>query len=102
MTRATKRGMDLRPGAPWDVEASRSAAVLSAYFQFEEARGVRRRVCRTATAIALLAIVVAGFSHVVDATSFFTILTALATTICVAAVLEWRAERNLIALMPHR
>jgi len=93
--------MDLRPGAPWDVDASRSAAVLGAYFQFEEARHVRRRVCRTATAIALLAIVVEGFSRLVDAASFFTIMTALASAICGAAVVEWRAEKDLVALTPH-
>ena len=96
------RGLDLRPGAPWDADASRTAAVLGAYFQFEESRAVRRRVCRTATAIALLAVAVEGFSRLVDSTSFFTILTALATAVCGAAVLEWRAERNLVALMPDR
>ena len=96
------RGLDLRPGAPWDADAARTAALLGAYFQFEESRAVRRRVCRTATAIALLALVVEGVSRFVDATSFFTILTALATAVCGAAVLEWRAEKNLVALMPDR
>jgi hypothetical protein len=95
-------GLDLRPGAPWDADAARTAALLGAYFQFEESRALRRRVCRTAAAIALLAIVVEGSSRLVDAASFFTILIALATTICGAAVLEWRAEKNLVALMPDR
>ena len=96
------RGLDLRPGAPWDADAARTAALLGAYFQFEESRAARRRVCRTALAIALLAFVVEGVSRFVDAASFFTILTALATVICAAAVMEWRAQKNLVALMPDR
>ena len=97
-----KRGMDLRPGAPWDADASRTAAVLGVYFQFEEARDVRRRVCRTATSIAMLATAIEGFSRAMDTASFVTILTALATAICGAALVEWRAEKHLVALMPDR
>ena len=52
--------------------------------------------------MALLAIAVELSSRLVDGTSFLTILTALATAMCGAAVLEWRAERNLLALMPDR
>jgi hypothetical protein len=102
LTRHGHHGVERRPGAPWDADAARTAALLGAYFQFEESRAVRRSVCRTATAIALLALVVEGISRFVDATSFLTILTGLATAICGAAVLEWRAEKNLIALMPDR
>ena len=102
MTSAAKAWADLRPGAVWDADASRSAAVLAAYFQLEEARTARRRVCRAAIAVALLACAVTVFSRLVDATSFATVLTALATIAAGAVVMEWRAEKKLEALMPRR
>jgi hypothetical protein len=90
--------VDLRPGAAWDTDASRSAAVLAAYFQCEEARDARRRVCRTAVVIALLAFAANALFPVVDATSVATVLTALATVAAAAVVLEWRAEKKLKSL----
>ena len=102
MTPGTTMWVDLRPGAAWDTEASRSAAVLCAYFQVEDARDARRRVCRTAIVIALLAVGANALFGFVDPTSFATVLAGLATTAGWAAVLEWRAERKLAALMPRR
>ena len=93
--------VDLRPGSAWDTEASRSAAVLAAYFQCEEARDARRRVCRTAVVIALLAFAAKALLRIVDATSVATVLTAVATVSAAAAILEWRAEKKLETLMPH-
>jgi hypothetical protein len=93
--------VDLRPGAPWDTDASRSAGVLAAYFQFEEARDARRRVCRTAVVIALLVCATKALFRFVDATSVATVLTALATVAAAALILEWQAEKKLEALMPR-
>jgi hypothetical protein len=101
VTPGSKTWVDLRPGAAWDTEASRSAAVLAAYFQCEEARDARRRVCRTAVLIALLACAVKAWFGFVDATSVATVLTALATVAAAAVILEWRAEKKLAALMPR-
>jgi hypothetical protein len=101
VTPGTKMWMDLRPGAAWDPDASRSAAVLAAYFRFEEARGARRRVCRTAAVIALLTFAAQALFPLVDATSFATVLTGLATVAGGAVVLEWRAEKKLEVLMPR-
>ena len=100
MTPGTRLWRDLRPGAAWDADASPSATVLAGYFQLEEARGARRRVCRIAIAVAL-GFAVAAFSRLVDATSFATVLTAKATVAAGAVVLEWRAEKKLEALMPR-
>lgn len=100
MPRTTMR-VDLRPGAPWDSDASRSATVLAAYFQFEEARDARRRVCRTAAVIALLAFAAKALFPFVDAASVATVLTAVATMGGGAVVVEWRAEKKLEALIPR-
>lgn len=101
MTPGTKMWVDLRPGAAWDTDASSSAAVLAAYFQFEEARDGRRRVCRTAAVIALLTLAAKALFRFIDATSVATVLTALATVIAAAVILEWRAEKQLESLTPR-
>jgi hypothetical protein len=76
--------------------------VLAAYFQYEEARGARHRVCQTAIALALLTVAAEAFLHLVDAISFVTVLIALATASSGAAVREWRAGKELDALAPRR
>ena len=101
MTPGTKMWVDLRPGGAWDADASRSAAVLAAYFQLEDARNTRHRVCLVVIAIALLACGVTVFSRLVDPTGFATVLTALATAAAAAVIMEWRAEKRLEALMPR-
>jgi hypothetical protein len=100
VTTGTKTWSALRPGAAWDASASRSAAVLAVYFQYE-ARAARRRVSRTASALALLTVAAESPFRLVDAISFVTVLIALATTVAGAAVIEWRAEKELDALAPR-
>jgi hypothetical protein len=97
----TTMWVELRPGAPWDSEGLRSAAAIAAFFQFEEARDARRRVCRTAITLALLAFAVETSFRIVGANSFATILTALATVAAAAVIMEWQAEKKLQALI-HR
>jgi hypothetical protein len=101
VTPGTRMWVDLRPGTAWDTDASRSAAVLAAYFQLEETRDARRRVCRTAVGIALLTFAAKAAFPFVDATSVATVLTALATVAGGAVVLEWRAEQKLKTLIPR-
>ena len=93
---------ELRPGSSWDPDASHAAAKLSAYFQLEEARASRRMLCRIVVVAAVMAALLEATTRIVSGGVFFAGVLALGIPAILAAIFEWRAEKQIQALTSTR
>lgn len=97
----TKHWVEMRPGAPWDLEASGAASILSAYGGLEDARRWRRRLTAAGIVVAAASAIEALIGLVI-APAVVTALVAAVCTVGGALVNEWRAERKLTTLTGAR
>ena len=102
MQEASKQWCEVRPGSAWDPDASRASAQLTAYFKLEHARASRRLLCGVAVVAAFVAAAIEAGTRIMSGPVFFVALLSLGTLAVIPMVLEWRAEKHLVALSPRR
>ena len=91
--------IELKAGGLEDPDGQRTASVLAAYFQVEHAHAQRRLLWRQVAIGAIVACVVTATTSLLPTSGLVVALLALGAAAAGAALVEWRAERTLRALL---
>ena len=91
--------VELKPCSADDPDGSRSAAVLAAYFNVEQAQALRRTLWRQALAATIAASALEAATSFLPTSAFLVALAGIAAVVVVGAVAEHRAARTLRALL---
>jgi hypothetical protein len=101
MTVGQRRIVELPAAGPDDPDGSHTAAVLSAYFAAEHARVFRRLMWQRLAAIGLVASLLRVLTPLLSSSALAGILAILGAVAVGVAVIEWRAEKQLLALLAN-
>jgi hypothetical protein len=100
MASASQRFVEVRACGTDDPDGSRAASVLAAYFHAEHTRIFRRLLWRRLAIFG--AIFLVGAAALSLSERAFVIGAGILVAVGAwAAVLEWRADQKLTALLPH-
>ena len=98
----SRRAIELTAGGPDDPDASRAAAVLSAYLQAEHMRAFRQLLWRRLAALAGVWSLLGVLSSLFTRGAIIGGLALFAAAAILAAVVEWRASERLVDLLRAR
>src|SRR5262245_33580782 len=96
---AQRQVVELKPCSTADPDGRRSAAVLAAYVNMEEAQALRRTLWRQALAVTIIAFGLEATTSFLPRAGFLAALGAIAVIAAIGAVAEHRATRILRALL---
>jgi hypothetical protein len=99
MRRARRQVVDLNACGPDDPDGQRAASLLAAYFNAEHARAFRQLVWRRLALGGVVAWLIEMTTPLLPRPGLLVALLAFGAAATAAAMVEWRAENTLRALI---
>jgi hypothetical protein len=93
----TRHVVEVKAGTPNDPDGSRAAAILSAYFEAEHARDVRRRLCYRLAIVGVMWGVLTAWIQ--SSSAFLAGVLVIGVAVSYALFIEWWTDGQLTKLI---